>query len=77
VLLQVVGEKEEAEGTVNVRTRDNVVHGMHSLESVEQILLEEKSARSLSSIFGEHENAAQGREPVEAHVQNGAPVAAQ
>ncbi|KAK9915530.1 hypothetical protein WJX75_000385 [Coccomyxa subellipsoidea] len=29
----VVGEKEEAEGTVNVRTRDNVVHGMHSLDA--------------------------------------------
>ena len=76
-LLQVVGEKEEAEGTVNVRTRDNVVHGMHSLESVEQVLLEEKSTRSLTSIFGAHGNAAEKREHAEAHAQNGAPVAAQ
>lgn len=76
-LLQVVGEKEEAEGTVNVRTRDNVVHGMHSLESVQQVLLEEKSTRSLTSIFGAHGNAAEEREHAEAHAQNGAPVAAQ
>eukprot|EP00889_Picochlorum_renovo_P007081 jgi/Picre1/34111/NNA_001586.t1 len=26
----VLGEKEKAERTVNVRTRDNVVHGMHT-----------------------------------------------
>ena len=73
--LQVVGEKEEAEGTVNVRTRDNVVHGMHSLESVRQVLLEEKSTRSLTSIFGAHVDAAEEREHVDAHAQNGAPVA--
>lgn len=36
VLAQVVGEKEAAEGTVNVRTRDNVVHGMHAVEDVKQ-----------------------------------------
>ena len=38
---QVVGEKEAAEGTVNVRTRDNVVHGMHALEDVKQVGLVE------------------------------------
>ena len=37
VVAQVVGEKEAAEGTVNVRTRDNVVHGMHALEDVKQL----------------------------------------
>ena len=28
----VVGEKEETNATVNVRTRDNKVHGEHKLE---------------------------------------------
>jgi threonyl-tRNA synthetase len=32
----VVGEKEQANRTVNVRTRDNKVHGEFSLESVLQ-----------------------------------------
>ena len=72
---QVVGEKEEAEGTVNVRTRDNVVHGMHSLASVKQVLLEEKASRSLASIFGAHEDHPSSA-AVEAHAQNGAAVAA-
>lgn len=56
VLPQVVGEKEEAEGTVNVRTRDNVVHGMHSLDAVQSILLREKETRSLTSIFSAEED---------------------
>lgn len=30
----VVGEKEREAGTVNVRTRDNKVHGERSLEQV-------------------------------------------
>ena len=25
----VLGEQEQREGTVNIRTRDNIVHGMH------------------------------------------------
>lgn len=74
---QVVGEKEEAEGAVNVRTRDNVVHGMHSLDSVKQVLLEEKATRSLTSIFGSHEGAEEKGQHAEQHAQNGAPVAAQ
>jgi len=32
----VVGEKEQSGGTVNVRTRDNVVHGEFSIEAVAQ-----------------------------------------
>ena len=74
---QVVGEKEEAEGTVNVRTRDNVVHGMHSLESVKEVLMEEKTTRSLTSIFGAHENAQSSvaeDQRIEATEQNGVPV---
>lgn len=55
---QVVGEKEEAEGTVNVRTRDNIVHGMHALDAVQEILLREKDTRSLTSIFGAEETVA-------------------
>ena len=73
--LQVVGEKEEAEGTVNVRTRDNVVHGMHSLASVQQVLLEEKASRSLASIFSAHEDAP-STEAADLYAQNGAAVAA-
>lgn len=30
----MVGEKEKTSGTVNVRTRDNVVHGEMSLEEL-------------------------------------------
>jgi threonyl-tRNA synthetase len=51
----VVGEKERAEQTVNVRTRDNHVHGMHTLSSVLEVLCEEKKTRSLVSLFGDGE----------------------
>lgn len=30
----VVGKEEEASGTVNVRTRDNVVHGQKSVDGI-------------------------------------------
>ncbi len=70
-----MGEKEEAEGTVNVRTRDNVVHGMHSLASVKDVLLEEKASRSLTSIFGSHEDTSNA-EAADQHAQNGAALAA-
>ena len=30
----VVGEKEQSNNTVNVRTRDNKVHGEHSIDHV-------------------------------------------
>ena len=70
-----MGEKEEAEGTVNVSPRDNVVHGMHALDSVKQVLLEEKATRSLSSMFSAHEGA-EARGHAEQHAQNRAPVAA-
>lgn len=51
----VVGEKEKADEMVNVRTRDNAVHGMHKLDALIQTLLEEKLSRSLVSIFGASE----------------------
>lgn len=47
----VVGEQEKENGTVNVRTRDNAVHGMHKVEDVIEILKNEKGSRSLVSIF--------------------------
>lgn len=50
--VQVVGEAEKERKTVNVRTRDNVVHGEHPLESVVQVLQQEKAQRSLESLFG-------------------------
>lgn len=49
----VVGQQEQKERTVNVRTRDNVVHGMYHLDDVLQILQEERSSRALSSKFHE------------------------
>eukprot|EP00878_Enallax_costatus_P019740 GHUV01020834.1.p1 GENE.GHUV01020834.1~~GHUV01020834.1.p1 ORF type:complete len:437 (+),score=132.50 GHUV01020834.1:306-1616(+) len=51
----VVGEQERAEGTVNVRTRDNVVHGMHQLEDVKRLIAQERDSRSLTSVFGEQQ----------------------
>lgn len=52
--LQVVGEKEKVDQMVNVRTRDNHVHGMHKLGDVLEILSQEKKQRSLVSLFGDH-----------------------
>lgn len=57
MLVQVVGEKEKEQKTVNVRTRDNVVHGEHSLSSVVQVLQLEKLQRSLVSLFGHGDDA--------------------
>ncbi len=52
-----------------------MVHGMHSLESVKQVLLEEKTTRSLTSIFGAHEDAQSSvAQRSEATEQNGVPV---
>lgn len=42
----------QAEGTVNVRTRDNVVHGMRKVAEVKQLLAQERDSRSLESAFG-------------------------
>ena len=47
----VVGASERSERTVNVRTRDNVVHGMYRLEDVASILSDERAGRVLGSLF--------------------------
>ena len=47
----VVGEQEQREGNVNVRTRDNIVHGMHSIADLIRTLKDEKESRSLTSKF--------------------------
>ncbi|XP_028150992.1 threonine--tRNA ligase 1, cytoplasmic [Diabrotica virgifera virgifera] len=39
----VVGEKEKSSGTVNVRTRDNVVHGQYSVDDLIQMFNELKN----------------------------------
>ena len=70
--LQVVGEQEMKEQTVNVRTRDMETHGMHSLTDLTAKLLEENSTRSLVSAFkkssGLHAHVGQpaNQEPVAA-----------
>ena len=51
----VVGEQEMQSKTVNVRTRDNVVHGMHSIEDFIKTVAREKSERYLTSAFAERE----------------------
>ena len=60
---QVVGEKERVDQTVNVRTRDNVVHGEHKLADVLKVLQAEKAARSLEGHFGEQSNGAAAAAP--------------
>ncbi|GAB6019013.1 Threonine--tRNA ligase 1, cytoplasmic [Chamberlinius hualienensis] len=45
----VVGEKEKTAGTVNVRTRDNIVHGEHSVESVIEKFKHIKEQRVIKS----------------------------
>ena len=54
VLILVVGEKEQANGTVNVRTRDNKVHGERSLEQIRKVFGELAEKRILNwEEFGE------------------------
>jgi threonyl-tRNA synthetase len=55
---QVVGEQEAKEGKVNVRTRDNKVHGAHSIASLLAVLAEEKSTRSNVCCFAKEDAAA-------------------
>ncbi len=45
----VVGEAEKTAQTVNVRTRDNVVHGMFSLKDVKELMVQERNSRSRDS----------------------------
>jgi threonyl-tRNA synthetase len=46
-------------GTVNVRTRDNVVHGMHKVSDLKQVLAKERDSRSQSSAFASHADGEQ------------------
>ena len=62
----VVGEKESEEGTVNVRTRDNIVHGMYKIEELLHTLVSEKNTRSLTSKFEGHTPAPAPAEAVAA-----------
>lgn len=48
----VVGEKEQVARTVNVRTRDNHVHGEHALSAVLDVITRERALRSLVGLFG-------------------------
>ena len=67
-MLQVVGEKEKENKTVNVRTRDNVKHGETTLAHVIEVLRKERAERSLESTFGHT-----GVQPAAQPAANGAP----
>lgn len=57
----VCGESEKANETVNVRTRDNKVHGEHKLTALLEVLARERATRSLTCCFedeGSPEDAA-------------------
>ena len=55
----VVGEGEKTNRTVNIRTRDNVVHGEHKLEEgLLETLLRERKIKSLTCLFGVEKSAA-------------------
>ena len=47
----VCGESEKVNRTVNVRTRDNKVHGEHKVEDLITVLNKERSTRSLTCCF--------------------------
>ena len=46
-----VGEQEVQNRTINLRTRDNVVHGEMTLSHFEEKIQEEFDKRSLDSLF--------------------------
>lgn len=46
-------------GTVNVRTRDNVVHGMHKVADLVAVLSKERDSRSQASAFASHADSQQ------------------
>jgi len=53
----VVGESEKVNQTVNVRTRDNKVHGEHTLTSLIEVLNRERDTRSLKCCFEDNSSA--------------------
>jgi threonyl-tRNA synthetase len=54
----VVGDKEQQAETVNVRTRDNHVHGEHALVDVIDTMRRQRDTRSLESLFGDEPQSA-------------------
>ncbi|KAG2439420.1 hypothetical protein HXX76_004777 [Chlamydomonas incerta] len=57
----VVGEAEKTAQTVNVRTRDNVVHGMFKLADVRELMVLERDTRSRdSALSGKGQKPADG-----------------
>jgi threonyl-tRNA synthetase len=54
-----VGDKEQSNGTVNVRTRDNIVHGERSVEQVIEMFNTLSKERILKSEEYGMENAAE------------------
>ena len=52
----VCGDSEQANGTVNVRTRDNKVHGEHKLEALIEVLTRERDTRSLTCCIEDKTN---------------------
>ena len=69
-IVQVVGETEKENRTVNVRTRDNARHGEHKLAAMIEVLRKERDERSLESCFGH--KAAQPAAAAAAAPSNGA-----
>lgn len=51
----VVGAAEKEARTVNVRTRDNQVHGQHTLNDVLDTVMQEVQTKSLVGLFGKDE----------------------
>ncbi|EFX79225.1 hypothetical protein DAPPUDRAFT_245239 [Daphnia pulex] len=45
----VVGEKEQTNGTVNIRTRDNKVHGEHTIAKVIERFTQLSKDKTLNS----------------------------
>ncbi|PSC73319.1 threonine-tRNA mitochondrial [Micractinium conductrix] len=56
----VVGEEEKKAGTVNVRTRDNQVHGMHTVADLLEVISKERDTRSLVGLWEKAAAAADG-----------------
>lgn len=61
----VVGEQEKAARTVNVRTRDNVVHGMFSISDFVEIVAKEKNERLRDSAFAKETDTATSSQSVQ------------
>lgn len=51
--------QEKTTNTVNVRTRDNAVHGKYKISDLMSVLKEERDTRALESIFSHKKDLAQ------------------